>query len=156
MFICRVKIEMLRVTCSSSDADSLKIGSLQNHLVWSIILHIFIINGNSIKSKGTYFCKHLRRKSFAPAERWSGIGGWDLVVPIWKRAATWKPVILVNINIQRAPQQNLRSQNVSYLLLVLLAPRRLSCGHLNYSTAHAPYVSRAEKEASAYENININ
>jgi len=31
-----------------------------------------------------------------------------------------------------------------YLLLVLLTPGRLSSGHLNHSTTHTPYVSRAE------------
>lgn len=36
----------------------------------------------------SYFCKHLNKKSFASPERCSGIGGWDLVVPMWKRAAT--------------------------------------------------------------------
>lgn len=54
------------------------------------------------KLKITYFCRHFNRKSFAPTERWSGIGGWDFVVPIWKRAATWRSILLVCVH--RAPQ----------------------------------------------------
>ena len=46
------------------------------------------MNGKSIICM--YFWKHFSKKSFASADRCSGMGGWDLVDPMWKRAETWK------------------------------------------------------------------
>ena len=46
--------------------------------------------GLQIYKSETYSWRHFNKKSFASTDRCSGIGGWDLVVPMWKRAATWK------------------------------------------------------------------
>lgn len=117
-----------------------------------------------------YFCKHFNRKSLASAERWSGMGGWDFVVPIWKRAATWKKhkslvtnkwnneiqdskIVLNHIYIYTFKiGRNYKRRCASHMyLLILLAPRRFSSSHFDNSTSNTPYVSRAKK----FQNLKV-
>ena len=111
-------IEHMRSTCRSSEADALKHGSLSSKFkpwgqekvplaakssskrnvrshfwIWIALLGwhcCWIVEIVVKETRMSYFCKHLDRKSFASAERCSGIGGWDLVVPIWNSACTWQ------------------------------------------------------------------
>lgn len=79
---------------------------------------------------------------------------WDLEGPIGQYIASGNTRILeILFEVKKLFVENL---NILKNLLVLFAPGRLSCSHLNYRTSNTPYIRRAGRLFSIkYKNQSL-